>query len=164
MSDLLENIQNISIEGDSRSARWKSLRGHLKQLVKIIDENNDTLVELKTEVSRIQEFNLKLTEVVQKLSDLTNEEVQREISLTLNDMDYDIVIDTPTSDIPAIQQHESVEKENALAIDESVEIPSEAPDEDAKASQEVSVSASQKHECVFQPSLNFEIEGEPAHD
>ena len=101
MPDLLENTQSISIDGDSRSARWKSLRGHLKQLVQVVDENNDRIAALKEEASQIRERNLKLAEAIQILSDLANEEVQREISLTLNDTDYDIVMDTPAAAPPS---------------------------------------------------------------
>lgn len=95
MEYALDDIQNISIDGASRSSRWKALRGYLKQIIKIADENSDRLSSLENEASRLRESNLKLTEAVQVLSDLANEEVQREISLTLNDTDYDIVMDTP---------------------------------------------------------------------
>lgn len=93
MDDFLENIGSISIDGKSRSARWKNLRGHLKQVIRLADENSDRLASLEVEAVQIREVNLKLTEVIQTLSDLANEEVQREISRTLNDTGYDVVID-----------------------------------------------------------------------
>ena len=93
MDAFLEGIEDMSIDGGSRSARWKNLRGHLKQIVRLADENSDRLAALEEEAAEIREVNLRLTEAIQDLGDLANEEVQREISLTLNDTDYEVVID-----------------------------------------------------------------------
>lgn len=93
MDAFLEGIEGMSIDGGSRSARWKNLRGHLKQIVRLADENSDRLAALEEEAAEIREVNLRLTEAIQVLGDLANEEVQREVSLTLNDTDYEVVID-----------------------------------------------------------------------
>ena len=93
MDAFLEGIEDMSIDGGSRYARWKNLRGHLKQIVRLADENSDRLAALEEEAAEIREVNLRLTEAIQVLGDLANEEVQREISLTLNDTDYEVVID-----------------------------------------------------------------------
>lgn len=106
MDDFLENIDSLSIDGKSRSARWKNLRGHLKQVTRLADENSDRLAGLEAEIAQIRDVNLKLTETIQILSDLANEEVQREISLTLNDTDYDIVVDV-APDLPTILESET---------------------------------------------------------
>lgn len=161
MPDLLENTQSISIDGDSRSARWKSLRGHLKQLVQVVDENNDRIAALKEEVSQIRERNLKLAEAIQILSDLANEEVQREISLTLNDTDYDIVMDTPAAApvITANPSPEITEKADTYTVDEFMEMLKGAPGMGAKTLQKVSAYLSQSSGHASQPSLGFDIEG-----
>lgn len=116
MDDFLENIDSVSIDGKSRSARWKNLRGHLKQVIRLADENSDRLGALETELAQIREANLKLTEVVQVLSDLANEEVQREISLTLNDTEYDIVVDV------APEPQRMLESEVAVTVDETLSL------------------------------------------
>lgn len=92
MDSFLDNVDSISFEGNSRSARWDSLRNHLKHLIQITKDNNDKLARLEKEVAQIREVNLKVAEAIETLSNLANEEVQREISLTLNDTDGGIAI------------------------------------------------------------------------
>lgn len=169
MEYALDDIQNISIDGASRSSRWKALRGYLKQIIKIADENSDRLSSLENEASRLRESNLKLTEAVQVLSDLANEEVQREISLTLNDTDYDIVIDTPEptpsfSDAAASPCNsappspEIVERKDAYTVDEFVEMLKGAPRMGEKTLKQVADYLNANCGHSSQPSFDFEIE------
>ncbi len=92
MDNAFDNIPDIIIDSDSR-LRWKSLRKYLNEFIKIADTNSDRLAALKEELSSLREKNLKLTEAIQDLSELAHQECLREESLTLNDDDYDIVVD-----------------------------------------------------------------------
>lgn len=88
-----ENTDEISIDGGTRASRWENLRKYLIQVIKVADENSDKLADLGSEAEDIRNANLKLTDVVQALSDLANQEHQREISLILNDTDEGVVKD-----------------------------------------------------------------------
>lgn len=175
MEYALDDIQNISIDGASRSSRWKALRGYLKQIIKIADENSDRLSSLENEASKLRESNLKLTEAVQVLSDLANEEVQREISLTLNDTDYDIVIDTPESTFPfsdaatppcnsAPPSPEIAEREDAYTVDEFVEMLKGAPRMGEKTLKLVADYLNVNCGYASQPSFDFEAEDGETHE
>lgn len=96
MNVQLEDIANITLEGDSRSTRWKKLKSHLRGLAQAQDAIGDKLASLKEETERVRDESLKLADALQTLSDLASEEVQREVSLTLNDDDYEIVADAPS--------------------------------------------------------------------
>lgn len=169
MEYALDDIQNISIDGASRSSRWKALRGYLKQIIEIADENSDRLSSLESETSKLRESNLKLTEVIQVLSDLANEEVQREVSLTLNDTDYDIVIDTPEGIIStsgsaaqpcntALSSPENVERQDVYTIDEFVEMLKGAPRMGEKTLKQVAEYLNVNCGYASQPSLDLGIE------
>lgn len=156
MDTALDNIQDMSIDGGSRSARWKNLRQYLKDFIKIADENSDKLAFLEAEASRIRESNLKLTEAIQVLSDLVNEEVQREISLTLNDTDFDIVADEPAVLNVASDFDEA--KEDTYTVDEFIEMLRGVKGIGEKKLQAISSHLNRIQDNTAQPSLNFEIE------
>ena len=93
MDNAYTDEMHVSFSSESRSGRWSDLRTYLKQLILTLDENSDRLAHLQSEMEAIRADNLRIAEMVQGLSDAANEEVQREISLTLNDDDSDVVID-----------------------------------------------------------------------
>lgn len=112
MNEQLEDVASITLEADSRSARWKKLKSYLRELKRKEDSVNAKLALLVEQAEQIQRDSLKLTEALQTLSDCANEEAQREISLTLNDMDFDIVVDAqsqPTLTHTAEADNEGVE-------------------------------------------------------
>lgn len=152
MDKILEDIQNIGLEGDSRSARWKSLRKHLKQLIRVADENSDKLASLEAEVARIRESNLQLTEVIQILGNLANEEVQREISLTLNYTDFDIVVDVPAQDDACSAENA---KSDAYTVSEFLEMVKGTPGIGAKKLQDISNHLGEMTRTAVQSSLDF---------
>lgn len=164
----LDDIQNISIDGASRSSRWKALRGYLKEIIKAADENSDRLSLLESDVSKLRESNLKLTEAIQVLSDLANEEVQREISLTLNDTNYDIVIDTPEPDVlpldsvalpcnSFLSSPEIDKREDTYTVDEFIGMLRGAPRMGEKTLQQVADYLNANHGYASQPSFDFGI-------
>lgn len=152
MDDFLENIDAISIDGKSRSARWKNLRGHLKQLARLADENSDRMAALESEIAQVRAVNLKLAEVTQILSDLANEEVQREISLTLNDTDFEIVVDRPNQE--SVATSEEVEPD-AYTIPEFLEMVKGTPGIGAKKLQDISDHLEGMINGAVQPALDF---------
>ena len=93
MDNMFTSDMQVSFDSASRSGRWGDLRAYLKQLIHILDENSDRLANLQSEVEEVRADNLKIAEAIQGLCDAANEEVQREISLTLNDDDSDVVVD-----------------------------------------------------------------------
>lgn len=104
-STLAIDVDTIVFDGASRSSKWKSLRKYLKLTLAALESNAARISFLEKEIQLIAEENNKLTTITTILSDLANEEAQREISLTLNDTDFDIVIDKgpdPTESIPSI--------------------------------------------------------------
>lgn len=86
---------DVSFGSPTRSGRWADLRSYLKQAIQAVDTHSDKLAEIQQEIESVRNDNLRLAESLQALCDAANEEVQRETSLTLNDMDYDVVIDEP---------------------------------------------------------------------
>ena len=92
------------------------------------------------------------------MSDLANEEVQREISLTLNDMDYDIVVDTPTTKhvISDDSSGEIIESTDACIVDKIAEVSKDIPDLDEKTPQGDIACLAQERESVSQTSLDFD--------
>ncbi|WP_144299279.1 hypothetical protein [Berryella intestinalis] len=100
MGSHLNGISDISLDGYSRSVRWKKLKGYLREMARTDDFIGDRLASLREEVEQIREDNLKLSEMLQTLSDLSGEEEQREISLTLNDTGYEVVVDTAMNPSP----------------------------------------------------------------
>ncbi len=95
VNDEFLNIKEISFDSPNRSGRWADLRKYLKLATQSVDMRNDKLAEIQQEIESVRNDNLRLAEVLQMLCDAANEEVQRETSLMLNDMDYDVVIDEP---------------------------------------------------------------------
>lgn len=87
------NLDELVIEGDSAASRWKSMKTLLRQVALEINSNDERIRNLADEASGLLEYNERLSKVVNLLSDLANEEVQREISLTLNDTDSDVIVD-----------------------------------------------------------------------
>jgi hypothetical protein len=85
---------DINLEGNSPAERWGKLRQHLKQLTEDIAANNKKLDVLEKVASDLRDSNSRNISTLQALSDLANEEKQREISLTLNVIDDDVVVDT----------------------------------------------------------------------
>lgn len=157
----MDNLfENISLDGGSRSSRWKNLRSHLKQLIQIADENSDRLASIEAEAAQIRENNLKLTEAIQTLSDLANEEVQREVSLTLNDTDFDVVVDAPVQ--PQSQVSSEMEtRTNAFTIEEFLKKIDGVPGIGEKRINAISEYLDADTRSGYQPSLNLEdIEGE----
>ena len=110
--------QPVIFESSSRSGRWGDLRAYLKQLIQILDENSDRLAHLQSEVDEIRAVNLKITETVQELSDAANEEIQREVSLTLNDDNSDVVIDTAPEEQPG--QEVPVDEDEILSEEDFI--------------------------------------------
>lgn len=106
MDNLSFDVESARFDNASRHERWNALRSHLKQLVRIADENSDRLALLEQEVKEARNHNLQLTEWLQVLCDLTNGEVQREVSLTLNDTDFNVVVDTDEDDAKPQKQLE----------------------------------------------------------
>lgn len=107
MDYLLENIDEISIDASSRAGRWKKARVYLKEVAEALDASNERLDRIRNELTRIEGDNLKLVGAIRALSDLANEEVQREKSLKLNDDNCGIVIDAPPQVPVAISVEES---------------------------------------------------------
>ena len=161
MDDFLENIDAISIDGKSRSARWKSLRGHLKQLIRLADENSDRMAALESEVTQVRAVNLKLTEAIQALGDLANEEVQREISLTLNDTDFEIVVDRPNQESAATVEEAET---NAYTIPEFLEMVKGTPGIGAKKLQDISSHLEGMVHGAVQPAFDFGDENGEGND
>lgn len=135
MDNALPEIQEIAIGGGSRSARWKCLRKHLQQIVRSADEGSDKLAALEGEMAQVRQANLQLAEYVQTLADLANEEVQREISLTLNDVDYDIVVDAPMQIAAPLAE---ADEQCSYTIPEFLEMIKGAPGIGAKKLQAIS--------------------------
>lgn len=152
MDDFFENIDAISIDGKSRSARWKNLRGHLKQLTRLADENSDRMAALESEIAQVKAVNLKLTEVIQALSDLANEEVQREISLTLNDTDFEIVVDRPSQESTVTSKEIELD---AYTVPEFLEMVKGTPGIGAKKLQDISNHLEGMIHGAVQPALDF---------
>ena len=152
MDDFFENIDAISIDGKSRSARWKNLRGHLKQLIRLADENSDRMAALESEIAQVKAVNLKLTEVIQALSDLANEEVQREISLTLNDTDFEIVVDRPSQESTVTSKEIELD---AYTVPEFLEMVKGTPGIGAKKLQDISNHLEGMIHGAVQPALDF---------
>lgn len=107
MDNSLENIDKISIEATSRAGRWKKTRAYLKEIAEALDASNEWLNRIRNELARIEDDNLKLAGAIRVLSDLANEEVQREKSLKLNDDSCGIVVDAPPQVPVAISVEES---------------------------------------------------------
>lgn len=157
MNNPFDNIEDMSLDGGSRSSRWKNLRGYLKQLGQIVDENSDRLATIETKAARIREDNLRIAKVIQALSDLANEEVQREVSLTLNDTDFDVVVD---NDTPAYSQphtiSEAEERTDAFTIEEFLKMIDGAPGIGEKRINAISEYLGVDPRSEYQPSLDFE--------
>lgn len=153
MENTLPEIQDIAIDGGSRSARWKSLRKHLRQIVRTADESSDKLAALETEIVQIREANFRLSEYVQTLADLANEEVQREISLTLNDVDCDIVVDAPVQDEVLSAEDGN---QRSYAIPEFLQMVKGAPGIGEKKLQAIAEYLEGKESAPVQPALLFD--------
>ena len=118
MNDAFQNDIQVSFDSSSRSGRWEDMRTYLKQLIQTLDANSDRLAYLQSEIEDLREANLKTTETIQALCDAANEEVQREVSLTLNDDASDVVVDiapeeqtsseTPSTEEPAISEEDFI--------------------------------------------------------
>lgn len=160
MSILIVNTQDISIDGGSRAARWKNLRDYLEKTIAACDEGNDGLAKTEAEIKNIRKSYLKLAEIIQTLSDLANEEIQREISLTLNDTDYDVVIDTP---VFASESPVNEERTEAYTKGEFIEALKSVPGIGQKRLADISNHLDLALCGATQSALNLEIENGELH-
>lgn len=160
MENTLPEIQDIAIDGGSRSARWKSLRNHLRQIAVATDDSSDKLAALETEIVQMRETNLRLSQYVKILADLANEEVQREISLTLNDLDYDIVVDAPAQDEVLSVEDGS---KRSYTIPEFLEMVKGAPGIGKKKLQAISEYLEGKEIAPVQSALLFDCDEGDQH-
>ena len=127
----LDDMQ-VSFDSASRSGRWGDLRSYLKELMQTLDENSDRLARLQSETEEIRFTNLKVAEVIQGLCDAANEEVQREVSLMLNDDDSDVIIDTAPEEEP--EEEISYEDEPILSEEDFINELRKLPGVGAKSS------------------------------
>lgn len=111
MDNPIPDASNMALDGKTRAERWKSLRLYLKRFMQAADHGSDRLAALEREAADIRSESLLLAEAIQCLDALASEEVQREKSLMLNDIDFDIVLDEP-SDAPS-PHPQLTEKPNA---------------------------------------------------
>lgn len=123
MDYLLENISDISIDAPSRATRWKNLRAHLRGVAKELDSHDVALLHLQSELSRIRDENQRLTEIVRELGELANEEVQREKSLKLNDVSYEIVVDEHPQEPPFVLVEKTIPLSDGDLLGELKKLP-----------------------------------------
>lgn len=135
MDNAYTDDMHVSFNSESRSGRWGDLRTYLKQLVLTLDENSDRLAHLQSEIESIRADNLRIAEVVQGLSDAANEEVQREVSLTLNDDDSDVVIDVAPEEME--EPEISTDDEALLSVEDFINELKKLPGIGAKSSETI---------------------------
>lgn len=87
MGELLSAFQDIDFEECSRAVRWRTVRDRLRQLADVV-RGECGPGEWSTEVS----------DAIEALALLANVETQREVSLTLNACEDDVVVDLALQD------------------------------------------------------------------
>lgn len=160
MDNSFLDIQNLRIDGESRAARWKSLRMLLRRLAQEAHENNETLALLEREIIQLQEANLRIAEALQTLGDLANEEIQREISLTLNDTNFEIVVDAPS---PESEREAPCKTEDQYTISEVLSLLADIRGIGPKKLDDIAAHLRASGRGISQSSLNFEYEGSENH-
>lgn len=92
-----------------QSEQWDTLKQQLKQLVDEITSREASLEGLEKELSSLRQSNTSCLLELNELCEFANKEKQRAISLTLNDMDDDIVIDRAST--TTVQSPENAAKD-----------------------------------------------------